>query len=73
MQSSSGSACVRPPHRKSSLWTGLLGLLLLVSLFGLGCGGSKSKTPPPGTQVNVMVTGTSGSLTHTSAVNVIIN
>jgi len=59
--------------RKSSLWTGLLGLLLLVSLFGLGCGGSNSKTPPPGTQVNVMVTGTSGSLKHTSAVNVIIN
>jgi hypothetical protein len=57
---------------KSSLWTGLLGLLLLVSLFGLGCGGSNSKTPPPGTQVNVMVTGTSGSLKHTSAVNVVI-
>ena len=59
--------------RKSSLWTGLLGLLLLVSLFALGCSASKSKTPPPGTQVNVMVTGTSGSLKHTSAVNVIIN
>jgi uncharacterized protein (TIGR03118 family) len=59
--------------RKSSLWTGLLGLLLLISLFGLGCGGSNSKTPQPGTQVNVMVTGTSGSLKHTSAVNVIIN
>jgi uncharacterized protein (TIGR03118 family) len=59
--------------RKSSLWTGLLGLLLLVSVFALGCGGSKSKTPPPGTQVNVMVTGTSGSLKHTSAINVIIN
>jgi hypothetical protein len=59
--------------RKSSLWTGLLGLLLLIWLFGLGCGGSNSKTPPPGTQVNVMVTGTSGSLMHTSAVNVIIN
>jgi hypothetical protein len=59
--------------RKSSLWTGLLGLLLLVSVFALGCGGSKSKTPPPGTQVNVVVTGTSGSLKHTSAVNVTIN
>ena len=59
--------------RKSSLWTGLLGLLVLVSLFAVGCGSSNSKTPPPGTQVNVMVTGTSGSLKHTSAVNVIIN
>jgi hypothetical protein len=59
--------------RKSSLCSGLLGLLLLVSLFGLGCGGSKSKTPPPGTQLNVMVTGASGSLTRTSAVAVTIN
>ncbi|HEY3975283.1 MAG TPA: TIGR03118 family protein [Candidatus Sulfotelmatobacter sp.] len=59
--------------RKSSLWIGLLGLLLLVSVFALGCGGSNSKTPPQGSQVNVMVTGTSGSLTHTSAVNVTIN
>ena len=61
------------PTRKSILWTGLLGLLLLVSLFALGCGSSNSKTLPPGTQVNVTVTGTSGSLKHTSAVNVIIN
>jgi hypothetical protein len=61
--------------RKSGLWTGLLGLLLLVSVFALGCGGSSNsnKTPAAGTQVNVMVTGTSGALTHTSAVNVMIN
>jgi hypothetical protein len=60
--------------RKSSLWMGLLGLLLIVSVFALGCGSSShSKTPAPGTQVNVMVTGTSGSLTHTSAVSVTIN
>jgi uncharacterized protein (TIGR03118 family) len=58
--------------RKSSLWTGLLGLLLLVSVFALGCGSSR-KTPAAGTQVNVTVTGTSGSLTHTSTVNVTIN
>jgi hypothetical protein len=52
----------------------MLGLLLLASLFALGCGsGSKSNTPATGTQVNVMVTGTSGSLKHTSAINVIIN
>jgi hypothetical protein len=61
--------------RKSGLWTGLLGLLLLASVFALGCGGSSNsnKTPAAGTQVNVMVTGTSGALTHTSAVNVMIN
>ncbi len=62
-----------PPTGGYGIGAALLGLLLLISLFGLGCGGSNSKTPPPGTQVNVMVTGTSGSLMHTSAVNVIIN
>ena len=61
---------------KSALWTSLLGLLLLVSVFGLGCSGSSSsssKTPPAGSRVNVMVTGTSGSITHTSTVNVTVN
>ena len=61
--------------RKSIGWTSLLGLLLLISAFVLGCGSNSnsSKTPPAGTQVNLMVTGTSGSLTHTSTVNVTVN
>ena len=60
---------------KNSIWTGLLGLLFVVSLFTLGCGGSNSNNKPPvsQTQTNVMVTGTSGSISHTSAVAVTVN
>jgi uncharacterized protein (TIGR03118 family) len=62
--------------RKSIGWVSLLGLLLLTSLFALGCGGSKSMTPPTTTPATapatLMVTGTSGSLSHTSAVTVTV-
>ena len=60
--------------RKSILWISLIGLILLVSLFAIGCGGGSSKssmTPTP-TQVNLMVTGTSGAVSHSSAVTVTI-
>ena len=60
---------------KSIQWISLLGLLLGVSLFALGCGGSNSNKPttPASGQATVMVTGTSGSLSHSSAVTVTIN
>jgi hypothetical protein len=60
--------------RKHASWMTLLGLLLVVSLFTLGCGNNSSKpmTPSP-QQATVMVTGTSGSLSHSSAVTVTIN
>jgi hypothetical protein len=54
----------------------LLGLLLVVSLFALGCGGSNNSnkpTTPVSQQATVMVTGTSGSLSQTAAVTVTIN
>ena len=56
-------------------WTSALGLLLLVSMFTLGCGGSSnsSKATMPTSQVTVMVTGTSGALNHTSPVTITIN
>jgi uncharacterized protein (TIGR03118 family) len=66
----------KPFTRKSIRWMGLLGLLLVVSLFALGCGSSSSKstTPTPSSQqATVMVTGTSGSLSQTAAVSVSIN
>jgi uncharacterized protein (TIGR03118 family) len=60
--------------RKSILGMSVLGLLLLVSLFALGCGGSKSTNQPaPASQTTVMVTGTSGSLSQTAAVSVTVN
>jgi len=65
----------KPFTRKSIRWTGLLGLLLVVSLFALGCGSnsSNSTTPTPSSQqATVMVTGTSGSLSQTATVTVSI-
>jgi hypothetical protein len=52
----------------------VLGLVLLASLFTLACGGSNSNNQPaPPSQVTVMVTGTSGSLSQTAAVTVTVN
>jgi hypothetical protein len=66
----------KPLARKSIRWMSLLGLLLFVSLFALGCGSSNSSsTPPPPTnqQATVMVTGTSGSLSQSATVSVTVN
>ncbi|MGP0098561.1 MAG: TIGR03118 family protein [Terriglobales bacterium] len=61
-----------PLTRKSIVSTTVLGLLLLISLFAVGCG-SSSKAQAPASQVTLMVTGTSGSITHSSAVTININ
>ena len=58
--------------RKSILWTSILSLLLLVSMFAIGCG-SSSKGQTPASQVTLMVTGTSGSLSHSAPVAITIN
>jgi hypothetical protein len=62
-------------NRKSIVGTSVLGLLLLVSLFSLGCGGGSSnkQTTPASQQVTVMVTGTSGALSQSAAVTVTVN
>jgi uncharacterized protein (TIGR03118 family) len=62
----------KPLTRKSILSMSLLGLLLLISLFAVGCGsGSKGQAGP--SQVTVTVTGTSGSLSHSTPVTITIN
>jgi uncharacterized protein (TIGR03118 family) len=58
--------------RKSILSMSVLGLLILVSLFALGCG-STSKGQTPTSQVTLMVTGTSGAVSHTTPVAITIN
>jgi hypothetical protein len=64
----------KPLTRKSILGMSVLGLVLLISLFALGCGGSGSKQQTPlASQVTLMVTGTSGSLSHSSPVSITIN
>src|SRR5882762_3484739 len=62
----------KPLTRKSILSMSLLGLLLLISLFAIGCGSSSKGSTGP-SQVTVMVTGTSGSLTHSTPVTITIN
>jgi hypothetical protein len=60
--------------RKSVVGMSILGLLLLVSLFSLGCGGSNSNNKPASTsQTNLTVTGTSGAISHSSVVAITIN
>jgi uncharacterized protein (TIGR03118 family) len=64
----------KPLAPKSILWTSALGLLLLVSLFALGCGGGNSTTPTTSnSQVTLMVTGTAGAISHTTPVTITIN
>jgi uncharacterized protein (TIGR03118 family) len=65
----------KPGSHKSILWTSVLGLLLVVSLFTLGCGGGNSSMTqtPSNSQVTLMVTGTSGALTHTTPVAITID
>jgi hypothetical protein len=62
----------KPLTHKSILWTSVLGLLLLVSMFALGCG-SSSKGQTPASQVTLTVTGTSGSLSQSTPVTITIN
>jgi uncharacterized protein (TIGR03118 family) len=62
----------KPLNRKSILWTSALGVLLLLSLFALGCGSSSSRGQKGGSQVTMMVTGTSGALSHSSAVTITV-
>jgi hypothetical protein len=57
---------------KRILWMSVLSLVLLISLFALGCGGN-SKPQPSASQITLMVTGTSGSLSHSTPVTININ
>jgi hypothetical protein len=65
----------KPLASKSVLWTSALGLLLVISMFSLGCGSSSNspKAQTSASQLTLMVTGTSGALSHTTPVTVTIN
>ena len=62
----------KPVTRKHFVGIGVLGLLLLASLFTLGCGGSNAKAPVS-SQTTLTVTGTSGALSHGVPVSVTVN
>src|SRR6201981_3298725 len=57
---------------KSLLSIGVLGLLVLISLLSLGCS-SNTKGQTPASQLTLMVTGTSGSLSHSAPVPIPVN
>ena len=63
----------KPFASKSMLWMSVLGSLLLISLMTLGCGSNNSKQQTTTSRVAVMVTGTSGALSHTTPITVNIN
>jgi uncharacterized protein (TIGR03118 family) len=63
----------KPLTSKGILRVSAFCLVLFVTLVAVGCGGSSKSMSPPPAQVNVMVTGTSGALTHSSAVSITIN
>jgi uncharacterized protein (TIGR03118 family) len=64
----------KPLTRKSVVGMSVLGLLLLISLFAVGCGGGTNNKPTvPVSQVNLTVTGTSGSITHSDVVAITVN
>ena len=64
----------KPFSRKRFLGMSVLGLVLLISLFTLGCGGSSQKQAPVGSNnTTITVTGTSGALSHTVPVSVTVN
>ena len=67
----------KPLTRKGSLLMSAFGLLLVISLFSLlavGCGGSSNaQTPAAGSQLNLIVTGTSGAITQSAPVTITLN
>jgi uncharacterized protein (TIGR03118 family) len=65
----------KPLARKGVLWTSVLGLLLVISLFTLGCSSTSSsaKGQTSASQVTLTVTGTSGALSHSTPLTININ
>jgi uncharacterized protein (TIGR03118 family) len=65
----------RPLTRKGTQSMRIFGLLLVISLLAVGCGGSSNAqtSQPAGSQVTLTVTGTSGAITQSSPVTININ
>lgn len=63
----------RPLTRKHFVGASIVALVLLSTLFSLGCGSNNSKQTPTAAQTSMTVTGTSGSLSHMAAVSIKVN
>jgi uncharacterized protein (TIGR03118 family) len=62
----------KPLARKHFVGISVLGLLLITSLFTLGCGSSNSKAATS-SQATVTVTGTAGAVSHSVPVRITVN
>jgi uncharacterized protein (TIGR03118 family) len=62
----------KPLARKHFVGISVLGLLLITSLFTLGCGSSNSKAAAS-SQATVTVTGTAGAVSHSVPVRITVN
>jgi len=63
----------KPFTRNRLMGMTILSLVLLSSLFTLGCGSSSGKQAPVAAQTTLTVTGTSGALSHSAPVSVTVN
>jgi uncharacterized protein (TIGR03118 family) len=63
----------KPFPRNRLIGMTILSLVLLSSMFTLGCGSSSGKQPPVTSQTTVTVTGTAGALSHSAPVSVTVN
>jgi hypothetical protein len=62
----------KPFTRQSILWASVLGLFLVVTLFALGCGATSSKQTAASSPITVMVTGISGSISHSAPLTITV-
>jgi len=63
----------KPCTRNRFMGMTILSLVLLSTLFTLGCGSSSGKQAPVASQTTLAVTGTAGALSHSAPVSVTVN
>jgi uncharacterized protein (TIGR03118 family) len=63
----------RSRKRKTIVGMSVLGLLVVLSLVAVGCSSNSTNKPVSTSQLNLIVTGTSGSISHSASIAISIN